>query len=259
MIINVHFQFFQKNFDIADVWGIGSKHEKRLRQFFVNTAFEFTKLPDDWVRKEMTVTGLRMLKELRGECCSDMLPQVKSRKSIVTSRSFGKMLHTKEQLAEAISDYAFRCSEKLRKQNSCASIITVFIQTNYFRKNLPQYSNSQTFTFPVACSNASEFVALAKKCLDRIYQDGYLYKRAGVMVSGLVPNDQLQGDLFDNESRAAKIQASLAIDKINSIFGPGMVQLASSSLKKKDHQMKQENLSPCYTTRWAEIPVVNLR
>ena len=247
-----------KSYDIADVWGIGFKHENRLRKMGIQNAFEFSRMPDSWVKKEMTVTGLRTLIELRGESCTEMLPQTESKKSIVTSRSFGKMLDTKEKLAEAISDYAFRCSEKLRKQNSCASILTVFIQTNYFRTTLPQYSNSHTFALPVACSNAPEFVSLAKKCLDRIYQDGYMYKRAGVMVSGLVPNDQLQGDLFDNESRAAKIQASLAIDKINSIFGPGMVQLASSSLKKKDHQMRQENLSPCYTTRWAEIPVVNL-
>ena len=248
-----------KHFDIADVWGIGYQHEKRLRQMGINTAFDFTRMPDGWVREKMTVTGLRLLRELRGESCTDMLAQRDVKKSIVTSRSFGKSVTTKEKLAEAVSEFALRCSEKLRKQGSCASMLSVFIQTNYFRPELPQYSKSFMLSLPVACSNAPEIVTLAKTCLDRIFKEGFQYKKAGVMVSGLVPNDQLQTDLFDNESRAAKIQASLAMDKINSIFGPGMVQLASSGLKKKDHQMKQGNLSPCYTTRWAEIPIVTLK
>ena len=246
-----------RKFDIADVWGIGRQNEKKLRNLGVNTALEFSKFSEGWIRSTMTVVGVRTLKELNGIPCIPMLAQRDKNENICTSRSFGKMVSDFDTLAEAVSEYASKCSEKLRKQKSCATMVNVFIQTNGFRQDLPQYGRSYSMSLPVALSNAPELVSIAKKCLKKIYKPGFQYKKAGVLVLGLVPNDQLQSDLFDDGKRAAKIQASIAMDKVNSIFGRGSVILAATGIRQNKWAMSREFLSPCYTTRWSDIPKVS--
>lgn len=244
-------------FEIGDVWGVGSRYEKGLLQpMGIKTALDFCKMPSGWVKSKMSIVGLRTHQELNGISCIPMLAQRDTKENICTSRSFGKMVNDLETLSESVSEYAYRCSEKLRKQGSCATLLNVFIHTNHFRQDLPQYSRSYTMTLPVGLSNGPEIVATAKRCLKKIYKEGFLYKKAGVIVMGLVPNTQVQGDLFDDSSRATKIKVSLAMDKINGIYGRDTVKLLATGIRQTKWAMSREFLSPNYTTQWQDIPKV---
>lgn len=141
--------------EIADIWGIGRKHCKLLTQYNVKTAYDFTQLPVGWVRQKMTITGERMWKELNGISCIDMEYAPPAKKTICTSRAFGQTVTDLEELKESVSSYAAICAEKLRKQKSCALSLMVFIHTNNFRENLPQYFQNSIVKFPVATNNAS--------------------------------------------------------------------------------------------------------
>ncbi len=240
---------------IEDVWGIGRKHAKRLQAKKVFNAYEFTLLPDEWVRKEMAVVGLRLKHELQGKPTLD-LEQPKSKKMIATTRSFEKPMTKLEEIAERVATFTASCSEKLRKQNSHCNMIMVFVHTNYFRKDQPQYSRNIIINTDFPTNSTIELNHYAQIGLKAIFKEGFHYKKAGVIVMGLTPNSETQLSLF-NVSNPKHQPLMSVIDKMNKSFGTNKVKFASQSLGRQ-WKMKQEKLSPCFTTRIKEIITIKV-
>lgn len=232
---------------IGDIWGIGAAHKRRLLQKGINTAADFIKLPPDWVRKNMTVVGERMWNELHGQPCIDWELEPPPKKGICTARSFGKLLANKQDIAEALANYTHTCAVKLRKQKSCTSTLNVFLQTNTHRTQDKQYFNAVTIQLPVATNASNELIKYAMQGLDRIFKQGYNYKKVGVMLSNLIPETQVQYGLFDTTNRVRDNKLMKALDTCNMLFGKDLVRFATQGYNKK-WKLRQERLSPCYTT-----------
>lgn len=236
--------------DIDDVWGIGRQFSKKLKAKGVFKAIQFTELPDDYVRKEFSVVGLRLKKELEGISVLE-LEEVSSKKNIATTRSFDKTHKEKEYLEERISTFAATCAEKLRNQHSTCRIVTVFILTNRFQTDKEQYYKSINVTIPFATNSSIEISKYAKKGLDLIFKEGYSYKKAGVIVSGIAPESEKQFNMFEEEPVHHR-KAMNVIDKLNFKYGDKKLKLGSQALDKT-WKMRQDLLSPNYTTNWNEI------
>jgi DNA polymerase V len=242
-----------KSTAIKDVWGIGKKHAKRLNAVGVVTAYDFTQLPLHWVRKQMTVVGERLWKELQDEPCIDFMTEPKPKKNIGTAKSFGKRLENLGLIEEACSYYIAEVAEVLRSQKSCATYIQVFLHTNYHSKTDKQYSKSIVNTLAVPSNNTFTLITEAKKALHAIYKAGYRYKKVGVCLSGIVPQQYVQGNLFVNKNKYTDARLVNAIDRLNSKFGKAKVMSASLGTRMKEWELVKEERSPRYTTQWQEI------
>ena len=240
---------------IEDVWGIGRKHTKRLQAKNIFNAYQFTLLPDEWVRKEMAVVGLRLKHELEGKPTLD-LEAPKNKKMIATTRSFEKMYTKLEDISERVSTFTASCSEKLRKQESHCNMIMVFVQTNYFRKDQPQYSRNIVINTDFPTNSTIELNYYSQIGLKAIFKEGYHYKKAGVIVMGLTPNNETQLSLF-NTSNPKHQPLMSVIDKMNKSYGKNKIKFATQSLDRQ-WKMKHEKLSNCYTTKINEIIKINL-
>lgn len=244
-----------KLFDASEVWGIGRRYSKFLLQYNVKTAYDFVCLPDNWIRSNMSVQGLRTKKELLGEPCIDLVHEELAKQSICTSRSFGQMQTDLKTLSEAVATFATSCASKLRKQKSYAEIVTVFTHTNFFRDDLPQYSNSISVVMPVATNSSIEIAHYAQLCLQRIFKQGYSYKKAGVIVSGITSDGSVQTSLFDEVNRPKHSKAMQVMDNLNQRYGSSTIKLAAEGDGRK-WKLRQEQLSKRYTTAWSDIIVV---
>jgi DNA polymerase V len=240
---------------IEDVWGIGRKHAKRLQAKNIINAYQFTQLSDDWVRKEMSVVGLRLKHELQGKPTLDM-DAPKSKKMIATTRSFEKMYTKIEDISERVSTFTASCAEKLRRQNSHCNMIMVFVHTNYFRKDQPQYSRNIIIKTDFPTNSTIELNHYAQIGLIAIFREGYHYKKAGVIVMGLTPNNETQLSLF-NTSNPKHQPLMSVIDKMNKSYGKNKVKFATQSLGRQ-WKMKQEKLSKCYTTKINDVINISL-
>ena len=247
-------------FKVEDVWGIGRRIAKKLNYAGVKTAFDFTQKPRDWVKNRFHVPGERTWLELRGH---DVIPMdemdTKTKQSIVTSRSFPDMITDIGILREHYANYAARCAMKLRRQQTVCSMVTVFLQSNFFRDDLPQYSNSASFIFTTPTSSATEIVRAALSTLERIFLPEIPYKRGGVMVSEITSGKAIQPDLFEFDDGLSRKYRTIseAIDEINARLGADTVILASQQYSKHDdsgksvkfaHAIKRALLSPDYST-----------
>jgi DNA polymerase V len=239
---------------VEDVWGIGRMHGKRLRSINVNNAYDFTQLADSWVKKHLSVVGLRLKKDLMGEPTLQM-EEIQQKKSIATTRSFEKNYTTLEQLRERVSTFAFSCSEKLRKQHSCCKALMVFIHTNGFQKEQPPDSKNYVLQLPYPSNSAIELSGFATAALEKIFRKGYAYKKAGVIVMDLVDEDSVQLSIFENSNQKHR-PLMRAVDQLNATYGNQKIKLASQDAKRI-WKMKQEKLSPRYTTRMEEIITIN--
>lgn len=172
-----------KRTEIGDVWGIGHRYTKRLALYGVSTAYDFAQMPKAWVRQQMTVVGERTWKELNGEPCIDLELVTPDKKQICTSRAFGEAISEIEGLEEAVSSYASICAGKLRKQRSCAQALMVFIHTNNFREDLPQYFQNCVVKLPLPTNNTPEIVHYALIALRNIYRKGYFSRKPGLLSS----------------------------------------------------------------------------
>ena len=239
--------------NIEDVWGIGRRMSRRLKMMGINKAFDFVQLKDNFLRKEFSITGVRLKKDLLGEAVLE-LETISAKKTIVTTRSFEEYTNNVEYVKERVSTFAVSCAEKLRKQNSSCHLVTVFIQTNKFDKNKPQYYRSISFNLPYQSNSSITLSKFAVKAFEQIYKEGYDYKKAGVIVSGIVSSDQRQVSLFEEENHRHP-NLMKTIDLMNKKFGATKVKLASQDLGKT-WKMRQNRLSPCYTTKWKDLLVV---
>lgn len=242
-------------FEIGDVWGIGRRQAAKLEKQGVRTAYDFTELPGLWVRKNMTVVGERTWKELRGLSCIDMEAAPPAKKQVCTSRSFGKMVEDIGTMSEAIATHASTCAKKLRQQKSYAMSLMVFIHTNNFREDLPQYWKNTIIKLPVPTNDTLEIVHYALEGLKNIFMPGYQYKKAGVIITEIVTSAQL--GLFDTVNREKRERLMQAIDKVNGEHRH-LVKLAVQG-NGRDWKLKQEQLSKRYTTDINEVLTIKCK
>lgn len=247
-------------FDVEDIWGIGRRIARKLHSVGINTAYDFTQMSRSWVKSRFHVPGERTWLELRGyDVIGVDEMDTKTKQSIVTSRSFPGMIKDLEELIPHVANYASRCAMKLRCQNTVCGMVTVFIQSNYFREDLPQYSNSGSYVFNTPTNTTPEIVNAALKILENIYRDGINYKRGGVMVSNISSARAVQPDLFEFDPFMSYKYRSLsfAIDEINNKLGADSIILASQQYSQRDvegktvkfsHAIKRALLSPDYST-----------
>jgi len=238
-------------FPVGNVWGIGHQLGKKLNKHNIFTAAELCRMPESWVRKTMSVVGLRVVRELKGISCLS-IEEVKLRKQgICTSRQFGRPVRAFEEMREAVTSYTTRLCDKLRQEGAICSKITVSIHTNH-HSNSPQYNASRTITLPLAGNSPLELVKPAIRALMAIYKEGYLYNKAAIYATGITSENELQGNLFDAaENREKRKDVTKALDRLNLRHGKGTVFLASEG--KKGWSMKRAMLSPCYTTKWDDL------
>jgi DNA polymerase V len=236
--------------DVGDIWGVGRKHKARLNAEGVNTALDFVNLPEDWVRTHMSVVGLRLQRELNGVRSLE-LEKAKQKKNIATTRSFEGMYTELDQLRERVITFAITCAEKLRYQESNCTAIMVFVHTNSFRTDLDQYSRNIIVQIPFPTNSSIEIGKYALLGLDKIFRKGYSYKKAGVIVLDIVPENPSQITLFENSNPKHK-ELMKTIDEINDKYGRGKIKLATQNLQKT-WIMKQDDLSKCFTTRMNEL------
>lgn len=244
-----------KLFEIGEVWGIGHRQVAKLEKQGVKTAFDFTQLPGSWVRKYMTVVGERTWKELRGISCIDMETVPPAKKQICTSRSFGKMVEDIDTMSEAIATHASTCAKKLRQQKSYAMSLMVFIHTNNFREDLPQYWKNTIVQFPIPTSDTLEIVEYALAGLKTIFMEGYQYKKAGVIITEITTNAQL--GLFNSIDRDKRERLMQVVDKINGKH-QHHIKLAIQG-SGRDWKLKQEQLSQRYTTDINEVITIKCK
>ena len=236
-----------KQFEIGDVWGIGRRYQKKLEYHGVRTAFDFTQKSESWVRNMMTVVGVRTWKELKGISTIELEKVVPDKQTICTSRSFGEMIEDFDTLMESVANFTASCSRKLRAQRSCAGMLLVFIYTNRFREDLPQYYNSQIINLPTATSDVTELIHYARLALKNIYKKGYQYKKAGVIVMDIVPGNSVQQNLFDERDRIKHEKVLEVLDGVHKKYGTRVLKVAAQGTGKK-WALKSEYLSKQYTT-----------
>jgi len=256
-----------KLYPIDEVWGIGRRYAARLEALGVKTAYDFAEHNQTWVKATFNnIVIERTWRELNGEDCVPNEEMAK-KKSICTSRSFNGMITDLDGLRTHVSNYAARCAEKLRQQGTVASIVGVFLNTNAFREDLPQYWNFQEMRLVTPSSSTITIVKAANEVLQRLYRQGYHYKKAGVIVMGIGPNSPIQQDLFDiNAEQFEKMKRlDAVIDRINKVNGTETIVLGSQQYTQKDgkgkanvfaNAIKHDFKSKNPTTRWSDIIVL---
>ena len=256
-----------KLYPIDEVWGIGRRYAARLEALGVKTAYDFAEHNQTWVKATFNnIVIERTWRELNGEDCVPNEEMAK-KKSICTSRSFNGMITDLDGLRTHVSNYAVRCAEKLRQQGTVASIVGVFLNTNAFREDLPQYWNFQEMRLLTPSSSTVTIVKAANKVLQKLYRQGYHYKKAGVIVMGIGPNSPIQQDLFDTNAEQFEKMKRLdaVIDRINKVNGTETIVLGSQQYTQKDgkgkaqvfaNAIKHDFKSKNPTTRWSDIIVL---
>lgn len=249
---------------VEDVWGIGRRYAARLQALGCTTAYDFASHHKDWVRQVFNnINIVRTWQELNGEDCVPN-EELAKKKSICTSRSFNGMVSDFETLRTHVANYASRCAEKLRRQDTVATIVGVFVNTNVFREDLAQYWNFQETRLLTPSNSTTIIVRAAIDVLRSIFKPGFQYKKAGVVVMGIAPNSPIQQDFFDIDAEQIQKLKRLdaAIDRINKINGSETVVIGSQQYTPKGGKgkapvfasaMKQEFKSKNPTTRWSDI------
>jgi DNA polymerase V len=241
------------------LWGVGKNLALRLKGMGVKTALEFKQADPAAVRKSMGVIGERMLRELNGIPCLELEEMPPDRKGVMASRSFGSPVETLEELEEALANHVARASEKIRRYGLLATRIEVFIKTNRFRKDDPQYSRGIAIPLDRPTNGTAELMTIARELLCQIYLPGYRYKKTGIQLAHLVSEDEYQPELFGRP--IARIDVDRIVDEINRRLGdpknPVITRASQGTLRSgKGWRMRAERHSPHYTTDWKQLPEV---
>lgn len=256
-IFDLSSSFIQKevlqNYPIGDVWGIGSRLSTRLRSIGIYTAWEFKEMQPSIIRKKMGVVGERMLWELRGVSCLQ-LEESKAKKSITTSRSFGKIVIEKEEIEEALATFVSTACVKLRAQGSCANAICVFLEALDGNLGMRrQFSMTRPFAFPT--SDTPQIISTAKQILSKIFVDKERYKKCGIILLDLVEKDLVIPDLFLGNFDPKRITLMQTVDHVNARFGKNMVFFGALGTNPQ-WKMRSDRRSQYNTTEWSALPIV---
>jgi DNA polymerase V len=241
---------------VGEIWGIGHRLSHRLQQQGIETALQLRDVELPWIQQLMGIVGVRLVQELRGISCLPLELCPAPRKSCCVSRSFGRPIESLSELKEAVATYGARAATKVRREDLKACVMTVFITTNRFQPDEPQYANSAVMQLPQPTNDTLTLVQAALRAVERLYRPGYCYKKAGVLLTELSPASMVQGDLFSNPAQREKRGALMrTVDRLNQRFGAGTVFCAAEGIEK-DWQMRSTLRSPGYTTRWGDLLLV---
>ena len=241
------------NIEVGEVWGVGRRLALKLKDLGISTVLDLKQADPEYLRGQFSVVMAKTVSELNGNVCIELEEIAPPRKQILSSRSFGHTVRDFNSLAESITLYMSRAAEKLRKQNSYAGSVHVYIRTSPFKLDEPHYSNGITIPMPSPTDDSRQLVKIALWALKRIYRPGFNYAKAGVMLSEIVPKAGVQNDLFSQSATNLKSEALMsAMDAINRKMGRESIKLAIEGFKRP-WKMKQWNKSPNYTTDWREV------
>jgi len=242
---------------VEDIWGIGQNYAKFLKENSIHNALHLRNADDRFIKKRMGIVGTRILQELRGISCYSLEGCPSPKKGITVSRSFNKAIDDLYELKEAVADFASRGAEKLRKEHSVAGVIMVFIMTSRFKKET-YYFNLKTIRLPVATSDTSEIIHYVHGGIEAIFKKDYQYKKAGVMFKELVPERDVQTNLFDYKDRDRSKKLMQVLDSINLKTGPNTLKYAAVGLNhNQSWKTVFKKRSPSYTTKWDQLPKVS--
>ncbi|MBS1788669.1 MAG: Y-family DNA polymerase [Acidobacteria bacterium] len=237
---------------IEEVWGIGYRWAAKLKGNGIRTAFDLREARDEWIRTNMNITGLRLAHELRGTQCHTLDTCPQPRRAVNSTRSFGEMVSSKDDLKAAVAMFVARAAEKLRRERMLAGIITVFVLTDKYKLEDEQYSGSLTLQLAPLTNITNEIQAVAFKALDTIFRKGLRYKKAGVMLGDLVPDYGFPQPLWET-GKAERMRELMAnLDRLNRRYGRETVQ-CGMYISEGKWQMQMNRRSPRYTTRWDEL------
>lgn len=239
---------------VGDVWGIGRRISGKLEKIGIRNALQLRDIDAEWVRKSFSVQIARTVYELRGQCCYELEQNPAPRKGIRVSRSFGKSVTQLEELKQATALYVSRAGEKLRNEGQAANVMSVFVATSRFVDKESRYFNYHATSFPVATDDTQEMLTAAMISVEKIYRSGCEYKKSGVMLSGLVPRGQVQGNLFDTKDRKRSQRLMSTLDIINRSTSAG-INWAVEGLDQP-WRTKFNHRSKKFTTDWEDIPKV---
>lgn len=246
--------------DVGDVWGVGRRIGAQLHDAGITTAYDLSRLDAATVKARWSVVLERTVRELQGVSCIAFEDEPANKKQIACTRSFGRPVQSLEDLRGALTEFACRAGEKLRKQNSHAGQVLAFIRTSPFRTNDKQYSRSAVVPLPSPTNDSAQLTAAALAVLDAIYKPGFNYAKAGVMLLDLQPatRHQYTLDLDDDTERENRTRLMQTLDDLNQRYGRGTLTLASAGAQREHHAwaMKQERKTPGYTTEWDGLALV---
>jgi DNA polymerase V len=252
---SVHRDVALERTPVEEVWGIGRQSAKLLKAHDIDTALKFRDSDADWVERHLTISGRHVLQELRGIPSIKFLATAPVRKSLTVSRSFGSKIEELEDMRSAVGQFITRAGEKLRRHGLSASILTVFVATNRFARETPQYSNSITVELSTPTDSTSELLNHGLSAVESIFREHYSYKKAGVTLTGLVLSAGLNNRLFDDAQWKRSQELTKTVDRLNSLFGQDLVHFGVVRRRKR-WSSKSEQRSPRYTTCWDELMTV---
>ena len=237
--------------EVGDVWGIGRRYAQKLIRAGIHTALSLKNADIEWIRSKFGIMGVRTVYELRGISCYRLEYNPPAKKSITVSRSFGKAVESVDELKEAVATYTVRASEKLRHEKLAANVLTVFARTSFFDKqNI--YSNSETINLPCPTSDSPELIAYATKAAEQLYRKGCRFKKAGILLSGLEPQNKMQLTLFDKIDRCRSQALMQTVDSIKANIPEANLHWAAEGLDRP-WKTNFKRRSHRYTTRWDEL------
>ena len=246
-----------KDFNIADVWGVGRQLSKLYIKNGIDNAYKLKNISNTWVKKSTNVLGAKTVMELRGISCIDLETEETRRKSCCVSRSFGKKVESLDKLKESITTHCLNAAEKIRTDKQTTRAVTIFIRTSPFDKNRKYYSNSITIELPVATNNSIELVKTAISGLGKIYKYGYFYQKAGVILSKLRDASEkelnLLAPILENKSQPLM----RAIDFTNAKYGRNAISIAQAGISN-DWKMRREHSSRIDTASFDFLPKINI-
>ena len=241
-----------KSYPVEDIWGVGRQYAAKLIADGVTTAEQLRNLPAEWVNKNMTIVGARMWRELWGQSCLQLKTVLDPKKGMCTSRAFGKLTGDYSELEQATASYISRLAGKLRREKLCAMVLSVRLLTNRFKPDHPQAYPSITINLPHPVNNTTDLIKASMTGLKNIYLKGYLYQKVEVMATGLIPEDEVQLNIFEQYNGIKNNKLSSILDGLNKHYGKSTIRMATEGRKQK-WAMRREFLSPGYTTDWNDI------
>ncbi|MFC0776041.1 Y-family DNA polymerase [Terrimonas alba] len=250
--------------EVGDIWGVGHQYAKKLKELWcIYDALQLRNMSEEFAHTHLGgVVGVRLIRELKGIPTKEMEDELTTKKMIATTRMFGSPVGNISDIKEAIATYTSRAAEKLRRQKSAAKMISIFVvakEQNHlidFRDRYTSGTLTTSVMLPVATSFTNELIKPAVEMVDKIFTKGVLYKKAGVMLSGIVPDESIQGNLFLPDTKNCERKLMDMIDNVNFSQRDDVLKFAASGTTR-DWKMRQELRSPRYTTRWNELYAIH--